>query len=67
MTRPFNSIRILPAWVDQVLARENDDGRFESFANDVASILEGKPIVGTSKSWDLGRDGRGVVPTEGLS
>jgi predicted nucleic acid-binding protein len=61
-----NTARILRSWVDQILASENDDDRFEEFANDLASILEGKTVVGTSKSWDAGRDGRGVGPAHGV-
>jgi hypothetical protein len=66
MTDTPNMVRILRSWVDQILAAENDDDRFEEFANDVVSILEGKTIVGTSKSWDAGRDGRGVGPAHGV-
>ena len=61
----FNPVRIPPSWVNQVLAREHDDVRFEAFANEVVSVLEGKPIVGTSKSWDLARDGRGLGARQG--
>ena len=66
MTSTANSIPILPMWVEQILAYEHDDVRFEAFANDIASILEGQPIVGTSASWDLGRDGRGLGPRHGV-
>lgn len=62
---PFNSVRILPAWVDHILSHERDDNRFEVFANEVVSVLEGKPIVGTSRSWDLARDGRGLGSRQG--
>ena len=65
MTDFFNSVQILPAWVDQILAHEYDDVRFEAFANKVVSVLEGKSIVSTSKSWDLGRDGRGLGSRQG--
>jgi len=65
MSDPFNVVPVLPSWVEQVLAREHDDVRFEAFANDVVSVLEGKPILATSKSWDLGRDGRGVGSRQG--
>ncbi len=61
-----NSARILRSWVDQIVAIESNDDRFEAFANEVVSILEGKAIVGTSKSWDLGRDGRGLGPAHGI-
>ena len=40
MTDSFNSVRILRAWVDQRLASEHDDVRFEAFANDVVFVLE---------------------------
>jgi predicted nucleic acid-binding protein len=62
----FNPPRILRSWVDQVLAGEHDDDRFETFANEVVSAVEGKTIVSTSRSWDLGRDGRGLGPAHGI-
>ena len=65
MTDSFSSVRIHPAWVNQVLAHEHNDVRFEAFANKLVSILEGKPIVSTSKSWDLARDGRGLGSRQG--
>ena len=65
VTNSFNPVRILPTWVNQVLAHEHDDVRFEAFANEVVSVLEGKPIVGTSRSWDLARDGRGLGARQG--
>ena len=49
----------------QVLAYEHDDVRFEAFANEVVSVLEGKPIVGTSRSWDSARDGRVLGARQG--
>ncbi len=66
VSEPFNPPRILRSWVDQVLAGEHDDDRFETFANEVVSAVEGKTIVSTSKSWDLGRDGRGLGPAHGI-
>ena len=53
-------------WVDQILSREADAHRFEAFAVALTSVLEGRPIVQTSRSWDLGRDGRGVGSQHGV-
>ena len=65
MAESFNPARIPAMWVNQVLNREHDDVRFEAFANEVATVLEGAPVVGTSKSWDLGRDGRALGERQG--
>ena len=62
----FNPPSIPKEWARQILEAEHDDGRFEQFANAVASVLKGRPIVGTSASWDLGRDGRGLGPAAGV-
>ena len=53
-------------WVEQILSRDTDAQRFENFAVALACILEGAPIVQTSRSWDLGRDGRGVGSRHGV-
>lgn len=63
---PFNPPSIPKEWVRQILESEHDDGRFEQFANAISSVLEGRPIVGTSASWDLGRDGRGLGSAAGV-
>lgn len=57
---------IAPTWVTQVLELERSDVRFEAFANELVSALEGQPVVGTSRSWDLGRDGRGYGSRRGV-
>lgn len=62
MATVFNAATVPKAWVRQILESEHDDGRFEQFANAVVSGLEGRPVVGTSSSWDLGRDGRSAGP-----
>ncbi|MCA9644844.1 MAG: hypothetical protein KC492_29350, partial [Myxococcales bacterium] len=55
--------------LNEAIARaviEKDDAfaRFERFANDLVAELEGgAPVLVTSSSWDLGRDGRGKGPT----
>ena len=55
------------AVVEQVLANENNDARFERFANAIVSQLEGGAIVlSTAASWDLGRDGFAVAAASGL-
>ena len=47
--------------VEVIIGQEQSSTRFESFCNALISELEGgKKVVGTSASWDLGRDGRGV-------
>jgi hypothetical protein len=66
MVDAFNTAPIPKAWVAQILAAEHDDGRFELFANAAVTALEGKPVVGTSASWDLGRDGRSIGSDSGL-
>ena len=53
-------------WIYQILENEISDGRFELFANDVVTVLEGRPILPTSRSWDLGRDGRTASPGHGV-
>ena len=58
--------QVLPMWVDQILSHDTDDHRFENFAVALASVLEGAPIVRTSRSSDLGRDGRGVAERHGV-
>jgi hypothetical protein len=45
----------------QILSAENSSQRFESYANKIVSELEGTHVLSTSKSWDLGRDGRSVA------
>lgn len=52
---------------EAILAVETNDGRFESFCRDVVSLIEGgAPILPTSKSWDLGRDGVGAGTANGI-
>ena len=51
--------------VGLTIVHEHDDVRFEAFANEVVSVLEGKPIVGTSRSWDSARAGRGLGARQG--
>jgi predicted nucleic acid-binding protein len=63
MPDPFNPAPIPSFWVEQILASEHDHRRFELFANAVGSALEGRPIMATSASWDLGRDGRAGAGT----
>ena len=65
-SHPDRPTRIPPTWVTQVLELEQSDVRFEAFANELVSALEGQAVVGTSRSWDLGRDGRGYGPRRGV-
>lgn len=67
MVTPFNPASMPKAWVRQILDGEHDDGRFEQFANEIVRALEGRTIVATSASWDLGRDGRSVGPGSGIA
>lgn len=47
-----------------VIENEVHSKRFETFANQLISSQEGgAAIINTSDSWDLGKDGRGVLPT----
>ena len=46
------------SWLYQILENEDSWNRFEDFAIAVASVLEGRSIIRTSKTWDRGRDGR---------
>ena len=57
----------IPAtWVREILQLEQNDVRFEAFATDLVSTLEGQPVLSTSQSWDLGRDGRGYGARRGV-
>ena len=57
----------IPAtWVTEILQLEQNDVRFEAFATDLVSTLEGQPVLRTSQSWDLGRDGRGYGARRGV-
>src|SRR4051812_9387353 len=53
-------------WISQILEAEESDARFELFANDVVQSLVGHPIVPTSKTWDLGRDGRAAIARQAV-
>lgn len=51
----------------QILKTETNDGRFENFCRDAVSTAEGgAKILGTSASWDLGRDGVGYGRASGI-
>lgn len=51
----------------QVLSIETNDRRFEDFCREVIGVLEGGALIlGTSASWDLGRDGVGAVRASGI-
>lgn len=48
--------------VGTIIEQELSTSRFESFCNALVSEVEGgRPIVGTSPSWDMGRDGRALA------
>jgi len=66
MFGPFNAAPIPRHWIVDVLRAEDHATRFEDLANHVISDLEKTPVVGTSKSWDRGRDGRSVGSSSGL-
>ena len=57
---------IPPTWVTEILELEQNDVRFEAFATDLVSTLEGQPVLRTSQSWDLGRDGRSYGSRRGV-
>ncbi|WP_041929679.1 hypothetical protein [Methylibium petroleiphilum] len=64
---PIENSPFKVAVIEQVLANENNDARFERFANSVVSAIEGgAKVLPTSASWDLGRDGVGVGKATGL-
>jgi len=44
--------------IREVLQYETSSHRFEEYATALLSAVEGVPVVATSRSWDLGRDGR---------
>lgn len=53
--------------VEKVFNAETSDPRFEAACNSLVSALEGGAVVlGTSASWDLGRDGVGYGSADGL-
>lgn len=53
--------------VEKVINAEHSDPRFEVVCNSLVSALEGgATVVGTSASWDLGRDGVGLASAQGL-
>lgn len=52
---------ILPGIIQAVLDADDNHSRFELFCIDICSVVEGIDIVPTSKTWDLGRDGRSAL------
>lgn len=57
----------LKAVIEKVLSIENNDARFEAFCNAVVSVVEGGAIIiGTTASWDMGRDGIGLGRARGI-
>ena len=51
---------ILPGVIKSILDTEDGHLRFERFCLDIYSETEGVELVPTSKTWDLGRDGRSI-------
>lgn len=50
-----------------VVSAETNSARFEVFCRGVVSVIEGgAPILGTSRSWDMGRDGVGYGAAAGI-
>lgn len=47
-------------WIQVVITDERSSGRFEEFANRLVSRIEGQPIVGTSRTYDLSVDGKNL-------
>jgi hypothetical protein len=44
-----------------ILDGETNDARFERFANELVSVLEGGvPVPPTSRSWYVGKDGKSL-------
>lgn len=53
--------------LQKILELETNDGRFETVCCAVVSSIEaGLPVLSTSRSWDLGRDGVGVGRAAGV-
>ncbi len=52
---------ILPGIIQAVLDADDNHSRFELFCIDICSVVGGIDIVPTSKTWDLGRDGRSAL------
>ena len=64
---PYEYSPFMVAVIEKVLELENNDARFERFANSIVSQVEGgAKILSTSSSWDLGRDGFGVGKASGI-
>lgn len=57
----MNADTIPETWLYQVFQGEDSSDRFEDFAIATASVLEGRALVRTSKTWDRGRDGRSAT------
>lgn len=51
---------ILPGIIKSILDTEDSYLRFERFCLDIYSETEGVDLVPTSRTWDLGRDGRSI-------
>jgi hypothetical protein len=49
------------AMARDIIEHERFPTRFEAFCVELMSAVEDCQYVGTSRSWDLGRDGRGVL------
>lgn len=47
-------------WVQVCITDEKSSNRFETFANRLISAIEGKAIIGTSKTYDLSVDGKNL-------
>lgn len=47
-------------WIQVCITDERSSSRFETFANRLVSSIEGKAIVGTSKTYDLSIDGKNL-------
>lgn len=47
-------------WIQVVITDETSSSRFEEFANRLITRIDGQPIVGTSKTYDLSVDGKNL-------
>lgn len=63
-----NDSAYLRTIIERILNVETNDARFEAFCNALISreLESGAPILSTSASWDLGRDGVGLGAARGI-
>lgn len=59
--------RVTEVIAEAIFRFDSEPMRFERFANAIVSEYEGGiPVLPTSKTWDMGRDGRAETSTAGI-